>query len=200
MPSHWRSTARRAASGDSPDLLTIRRYLLGDEPFPSLGTVGGETIRLHGMQLCQLGFLDDTQGRAGGQGVQRVAIAQHWRPACMVLFEQRVQERGTLENEPLGRVDHPIDDAAFQQLAASANHHPTKPGEPAPVVKGAQETLDVRAVLHQDVDVQSVRACQLFARIGTADPGTGRSPQNASRLRQFGHDADERRPHAAERP
>ena len=106
--------------------------------------------------------------------------------------------RITLEYQALRPPYHAIDNRAFEQLPAGADHHPAEPGEPASVVQGAHEALDVGTVDDLEITVQSTRTgqplagvrpispalveqrmtCSVNSKIGSTDTKLGQKPPN----------------------
>ena len=102
--------------------------------------------------------------------------------ALLVLLQRRHQDRPALEHQPLGPAHHAVDDRAFEQCAAGADHHPAEPGQPAALVQRPQEPLAVATVLRRDVDVHPVRPRQRFAGIGARQSGAGGTPRDAGHV------------------
>ena len=53
----------------------------------------------------------------------------------LVLEKRRYQEGRPFKHQPFSSIDHAVDDAAFEQLAAGADDVPTKTGEPAAIMQ-----------------------------------------------------------------
>ena len=70
------------------------------------------------------------------------------RGLAPLLLERRLKVRAGLEDKPLWRAYHPVDDGSLEELAGLSNNVPTKPSEPTPIVQRIQEPPRIGAVLH----------------------------------------------------
>ena len=163
----------------------------------TLRCLGREPVRRLRLQLIELGVLDDRQRRAGCDGVERVSIERHGAPACRSCSSGGSRTGPPSNTRRSGPTDHAVDDRALEQLPGSADHHPSKAGEPAALVQRPQETLDVGAVLHHHVDMEPVRPRQLLAGIGARQPGAGRAarhPRHATKAGSTDSSASQKPP------
>ena len=113
---------------------------------------------------------------SGGQAV-RVSSASprdHGGRLPRILRQRWLYDWRSLEHQPLRRADHAVDDGAFEQLAGSADDHPSEASEPAPLVHRREESLGVAAVLDHNVAVASARSLERLAGVGAPKPGAGR--------------------------
>ena len=71
------------------------------------------------------------------------------RRLSLSCLQRRHQDRPALEHQPFRSTHHAVDDRAFEQRAAGADHHPAQTSEPTTLVQRLQEALDIGAVLHR---------------------------------------------------
>jgi hypothetical protein len=109
--------------------------LPGDEFLGGTEALAFDLVRRLGLRLGEPGFLIRCERRAGRERVEPVAIVYPGRARLLVLGERWRQHRRALEHQPLRRPDHPVDNRAFEQLAARADHVPAEAGNPAPIVQ-----------------------------------------------------------------
>ena len=171
-----------------------------DERLARLCHLRRQPLALPGLEFIEPRPLDDRQWRAHRHRVERHPVNGDRAAAGLVLLQRRHQDRPALEHQAFRPAHHPVDDRAFQQGAAGADHHPAKPGQPAAVVQRPQETLGVGAVLDRDKDVNPVRARYRCPGIGARQSGAGRAPRHPRHVAQGRQHRQQRRPEATALP
>ena len=139
------------------------------------------TLAISQGRLFHHGKAAASDGCVGGQTVRHGGRAE-----LGILRQRRQEQRCTLENQPLTGVHHAVNDGAFQKLATRPHHHPAQAVQPAPIMEGAKEPLDIGAVLDQDEGVQAVRPFQRLPRVAAHDAGTGGPPQHLGHMFKVG--------------
>ena len=186
-----------AAFSDMPVRATSFLACAVDERLARLCHLWRQPLALSGFEFIEPRPLDDRQRRAHRHRVERRPVDGDRAAAVLVLLQRRHQDRPALEHQAFRPADHPVDDRAFQQGTAGADHHPSEPGQPAAVVQRPQEPLAVGAVLRRD-DRRGFRpnpgnAAPVSARDSPALVG---APRHASHVAQGRQHRQQRRPEA----
>ena len=167
-----------------------------DERLARLCHLRRQPLALPGFEFIEPRPLDDRQWRAHRHRVERHPVNGDRAAAGLVLLQRRHQDRPALEHQAFRPADHPVDDGAFQQGAAGADHHPAKPGQPAAVVQRPQETLASAPSFDRDIDVDPVRSRQRCPGIGARQSGAGGAPRHPRHVAQGRQHRQQRRPEA----